>query len=123
MKNRNFTISQITVAITNIDMMVQFYETVFRCEFSKKEAFGTTLYFGKLGDMDLLLCPNHVAGVEAKQNRQQFDFRVSDLDSIIHNVEISGGRLQGEISVMETLKAATIMDPDGNTIVFIEELK
>ena len=123
MTNQDFKIDRITIAVTNVDQMVKFYKTVFKCELKESKAYGTILYSGKLGDIKILLCPNEIAGVKADQNRQQFDFIVTDLDKIIQDSKVSGGKMKGDITTSDKQKSVTIVDPDGNTIVFIQTIK
>ncbi len=118
----SFKLSKITVSITNIDLMVNFYKTVFDCDFKEINAFGTTLYSDSFCGINILLCPNTIAGVVAEQNRQQFDIEVTDINKTIQNVITAGGSLKREIEQNTNQKIASIVDPDGNTMVFIQNL-
>jgi len=121
MSNADFKIEKITVAVTHMTQMHAFYTAVFKCELKAIQNYGTTLYAGAIGDIDILLCPNEIAGVKAEQNRQQFDFIVTNLDLVIRDAKTSGGKLQEDVHVSEKQKTVTIIDPDGNTIVFIQK--
>ena len=123
MTNQEFKISKITIAVTNINAMVTFYKTVFKCEFTENKVYGTTLFSGTLGDIKLLLCPNEIAGVKAEQNRQQFEFTVKDLDVLIHDAKTAGGTIKDEIHTSGKERSVTVVDPDGNTIVFKHPVK
>ena len=118
MDESNFTLSKITIAITNINEMVFFYKTVFKCEFNEVSIANTTLYSGNLFGIKILLCPNELAGVIAQQNRQQFDIEVTDIKTVLQDVIKANGKVK-ETYNPET-KTASVTDPDGNTIVFIE---
>lgn len=122
MKNIDFKIHNITIAVSNVEAMVAFYRTVFKCKLKEKNLFGTTLYTGQLGEINIVLCPNEIAGVKAEQNRQQFDFLITDLDKLIVDAKSSGGSILGEINATDTSKTVTVIDPDGNTIVFVQKL-
>ena len=120
--NNDFKIVKVTIAITKVNEMVKFYKNVFNINFKESPVYGTTLYSGKFGDLNILLCPNEIAGVKAEQNRQQFDIVVPDIEKIIQAAKNAGGSIKGKINVTEKQKTVTIVDPDGNTIVFIQNL-
>ena len=65
-----------------------------------------------------LLCPNSLAGVEAAQNRHQFSYAVTDLDAVLARATGAGGSLSGAPQQQAGQRSATVIDPDGNTIVF-----
>jgi predicted enzyme related to lactoylglutathione lyase len=118
MSNSNFKISKITIAITNINEMVGFYKIVFKCDFKELSLGGSKLFSGELFGLKILLCPNDLAGVIAQQNRQQFDIKVNDAKKILEDVIKANGKIKEPYN-SET-KTASVIDPDGNTIVFIE---
>lgn len=120
MKKQQFKIAKLTIAITNITEMLLFYENIFDCNFKKNSFQGYTLYISELAGIPIQLCPNELANVIAEQNRQQFDFIVTNLHQIIPKVKAYNGIVRGEIITLENGKAVTIVDPDGNTIVLIE---
>lgn len=117
----NFKISQVTLAANNIEKMAEFYSKVFKTELKSFEAMNSKFYSGNIAGISTMLCPNTIAGVTAEQNRHQFDYMVENLDEIIKNVLLSHGALKGEVSINENGKMATVIDPDGNTINFIEK--
>jgi predicted enzyme related to lactoylglutathione lyase len=119
----NFKISQITIAVTDMDAMVKFYENVFGIKLKSFDAYGSTLYSGKMGEIVLMLCPKEIAGVTAKQTRHQFDYIINDVDSVVKAAQDSAGSLMGDVEVSESSKAASVTDPDGNSMVFIQLLK
>ncbi|WP_408039674.1 VOC family protein [Tenacibaculum amylolyticum] len=121
MKKQQFKIAKLTIAVTNITEMVSFYENVFNCNFKKNNFQGYTLYSSEIAGIPIQLCPNVLANVVAEQNRQQFDFVVTDLNQIISKVKAYNGIVRGEIESLQEGKAVTVVDPDGNTIVFIEK--
>lgn len=115
----NFKLRKITIAVTNIDKMVSFYNNIFNCNLKKVEAYGTSLYQGKLAGINLLLCPNEIANVKAQQNRQQFDIEVNDIETCLKKVADSFGQIMEPYN--NEIKSASIIDPDGNTIVIIND--
>jgi len=111
------------MAITNMKEMVRFYHETFGVELKGFEAYGGHMFYaGTFLGMNLLLCPNEVAGVEAKQNRHQFDIIVEDFDGVVARAAASGGTVR-EQDVSEGVRYATLVDPDGNTMVILEEKK
>jgi predicted enzyme related to lactoylglutathione lyase len=103
----------LTIAAVDVDHMVAFYNAVFDAALAPFEAAGTTLYRGQLHGIPVVICPNSLAGVDATQNRHQFTYSVADLDGLLAVVEGSGGVVRersGDIT--------TVLDPDGNTIIF-----
>ncbi len=116
-----FKVDQITIAVTNVNQMVTFYETVFKCILKEEEINGIKLYLGELAGVKILLCPNKLAKVNAQQNRHQFHFIVTDLGEVIKDVIATRGIIKEEIISTNKLKTVTIIDPDKNTIVFTEK--
>lgn len=117
---QDYKLEGLTIAVTNMSEMLKFYENVFQIKFLEKAMYGSTLYTGKWGEMQLLFCPAEIAGNTAKQNRQQFDVRVKDVLFIARMAEQNGGRLMGEVQESNGIKSIGIYDPDGNSIVFKE---
>lgn len=118
MKESKFKIEGVTLAITDVDNMLNFYTHVFDIEFQGKQMFGTKLYFGKWGTLDLVLCPAAVARNEVKQNRHQFEIAVPNLDKFIEKVSDKGGELMGSINTgPDGTRSIGIYDPDKNSIV------
>ncbi len=116
-----FIVNRVVLAAFQIRAMKKFYSLVFDYRFVKEVYDDTILYSGKIGEMAILLCPNELANVNAEQNRHQFEFIVSDLELISNKVIEGGGSLQGGITNTETGKSLYVKDPDGNSIVFVEE--
>lgn len=121
--NKDFSISKITLSVNNMEEMIHFYSIVFGAEFREIEGYGTKLYTTVIAGSNMLFCPNDIAGVDANQNRHQFDYFVSELDSVIEKVKASGGRIQGNIHQTRYYKSISAIDPDGNTMVFIQKLQ
>ncbi len=119
---KNIKISQVTIAVNNIEKMAEFYGNVFSTELESFEAMNSKFYTGIIAGIFTMFCPNSIAGVSAEQNRHQFDYLVEDLDEVIKIALSSHGTLKEEISVNEKEKVGTIIDPDGNTINFIQKI-
>src|SRR5205823_2793339 len=109
-------LKRITLATTDTAAMAAFYNHIFGAELSPIAAYGTTLYKGSLGAVELLLCPNEIAAVIAEQNRHQLRFEVEDIDSLIQRVLEAGGTVDGEIAVDSHtgVRSVAVRDPDGN---------
>jgi len=107
---------KITIAVTNMQPMVEFYNAVCEANLKPVTAYGMTLYSGKLGGADVLMCPNEIAGVEAKQNRKQLTFAVPDVEQIAVRAVAAGGSI-----VNRDASAIGVSDPDGNTIEFVQQ--
>jgi predicted enzyme related to lactoylglutathione lyase len=112
-------LEQIILATTNMAGMVSFYNEVFDAQLIGHEPMmGVIFYNGKLAGIPMQLCPNEVAQVEAKQNRQQFYFSTDDLDATLTAALAHGGMQIAEIAETEDGRLVGIYDPDGNSIIF-----
>ena len=113
----------VTIAAHNMKEMVRFYNAVFDAGLKESVHIGEQQFYGgALAGLELMLCPNAIAGVNAEQNRQQFRFAVSDIENVIcaglanHGVEIN------PVDEYKGAKVASMADPDGNTIEFVEHV-
>ena len=113
-------IRNVTFTITNTAEMVQFYNAVL--EAGLKAIPGMDgFYRGKLGQLDLLMCPVSVSGVEAKQNRQQLGFVVNNLQAAMEAGLANGGRQIGSsLEENEAEIKGYVYDPDGNSLELIQ---
>ena len=118
MKHPNYTIEGLTIAITHMEQMVNFYSQVFNISFEKREMYGSTLYSGEWGGLKLLFCPAEIARNTAVQNRHQFDILVSDLQSTMELAIKHGGKLMGEVVEDDNTQSIGIYDPDNNSLIF-----
>ena len=117
----SFTIEKITMACTNISKMPEFYSKVFNTPL-KEHNFGEfKMYSAKIGDLTFLFCPNEIAGVDANQSRHQFDYIVENINEVIKAGLESGGSLHSELQENDMESFVTLLDPDGNTINFIQK--
>ena len=113
-------LKKIIIATVETDTMVEFYNGVFASALEPFEAMGTVLHRGQLAEIDLLFCPNEVLGIRAEKNRQQLSFVVEDLEVDVEQVQRFGGEKVGKIQNSSDGRVCGVIDPDGNTIEFIE---
>lgn len=119
MTSGTFTLDHITLATTHTAAMVTFYNRVFEANLVPVSAYSSTLHRGSLAGIELLLCPNEIAGVQAEQNRHQLRFRVPNLAQVLARVQAAGGTIDVDQSGDQTARAA-VRDPDGNTLEFVQ---
>lgn len=112
-----YQIPGLTVAVTNMEEMVSFYENVFDMEFQAISKYNSTLYEGNWGGFDMLFCPAEIAQNTATQNRHQFNVSVKHLQDFVHRVKEHGGTLMSDITEQDGLLSVGIYDPDGNSLV------
>ena len=113
----------LTVAAVYMDEMVQFYNAVFNAGLKASVHIGAEqFYAGALGNVQLTFCPNAIAGVIAEQNRQQFRFQVDDIEAVMTKGLANHGSEINPIEEYKGAKVASLADPDGNTIEFVEML-
>ncbi len=111
----------ITIAVIHTEQMVKFYNAVFSTNLKPTVNIGDNQFYGgTLAGIDLTFCPNEIAGVVAEQNRQQFRFRVDDIQAVITNGLANHGTEINPIDEYKGAKVASLADPDGNTIEFVQ---
>jgi predicted enzyme related to lactoylglutathione lyase len=116
-------IDRITIAVTHMDAMVRFYNAVFDAGLKPgAQMGGFQFYGGTLAEIELLFCPNEIAGVVAEQNREQFRIVVDDLEKVRQQAIEAGGSALDDVRITTTSKIAGLRDPDGNTIELIQYL-
>lgn len=112
--------TQLTLATNDTSAMVQFYSAVFGISLQPVPAHATTLYRGTLHTLAFVLCPNSLAGVEAQQSRHQFTYGVRDLDALLARAVAAGGLVHEQTPANGRLASVVILDPDGNSLVFVQ---
>ena len=113
----------LTVAAINMKKMVKFYNAVFDAGLKPTVHIGADqFYAGTLCGMKLTFCPNTIAGVVAEQNRQQFRFQVDDIETLMTIGIANHGDEINPVEAYKGAKVASLADPDGNTIEFVESL-
>ena len=101
--------------------MVAFYNAVFDADLRPSFRIGDSQFYrGSISGMDLALCPNAIAGVDAAQNRQQFRFQVEDIEAVMAAGIAAHGSEINPVDEYEGAKVASLADPDGNTIEFMQ---
>ncbi len=118
MNTSEYTLAGLTLATTQMDAMRAFYAQVFQIQFEEVTMSGRSLYSGDWGGLKLLLCPADLAGIQADQNRHQFDIVVFDLSKTIEQALLHGGMQLGEITEDEKAWSVGMYDPDKNSLVF-----
>ena len=114
-------IDRITIAVDSMESMVQFYSAVLGVEFTEGTMFKRVLYRGAFGNIDLLLCPKDLAGVEANVNTIQLRFLVPDVQEAFTNGVKLGVVTLSEPSMVEDTMQAALRDPDGNSLELAEQ--
>lgn len=115
-----FRISRVAMAITKVDAMVGFYRSVFNIDFKAVDiGNGVTLYTGKFSGIDILFAPNEIANVKAEQSRTQFDIIVPNIKEAKEKAQANGGSVREE-NEEPSRYTATLVDPDGNTVLVIQ---
>ena len=115
-----FTTTQITLATTDTEAMVEFYNAVFGMNLQPVDVYGTTLYRDDLSGVRFVLCPNSLAGVEAQKSRHQFTYTVTNLADTTARALTTGGTLYEQLPAEGAPTSTTLLDPDGNSIVFMQ---
>ena len=116
-------IDRVTIAVNDMDAMVDFYNSVFGAGLRPVEPSGEfTFYMGKLGQLELFFCPNLITQIVAEKNRQQFRFVVENVETTIAAGVRAGGTMLGDIQTADHAIAGGLSDPDGNSIELIQYL-
>jgi predicted enzyme related to lactoylglutathione lyase len=111
-------LDRFTVAVTDMEAMVAFYNALFDAELKAHDPF----HMGRLGSLELVFCPNYIAEVNAEKNRIQMRFVVADIEAVVAQAEAAGGAAYGERYETDTFIGWGICDPDGNSIELIQPL-
>jgi catechol 2,3-dioxygenase-like lactoylglutathione lyase family enzyme len=112
-------LQQITLAAIDPPAMVAFYNAVLGSGLRPFRAGGAILWRGELGGLSLLLCPNEIAGVDARQARHQLLVSVPDLREARRLAIESGGAADDPVR-SGGRETVILRDPDGNTLEVIE---
>ena len=113
-------ITRVTLGATNVPAMTRFYNEVFAAGLRPSPVGGVTMQLGTLAGLELLLCPNEVAKVDAALNRHMLRIVVGDVADVVERVRRSGGTVDGPPAIVEGRRLAAVRDPDGNTIELVE---
>lgn len=118
MEKPDYQIEGMTMAVTNMEQMLDFYSNTFGIRFKERKMYDSRLYSGDWGGLSILFCPAEIAGNTATQNRHQFDVVVPDLEEVIKITSKYGGSPMGEKNEDEDAWSIGIYDPDKNSILF-----
>lgn len=111
------TVTQLTIAVTDITAMVRFYSAVLNITF-KPFSFGDwNLFTANLNNVKMVLCPNELACVNASQSRIQLECQVPDIKEALEHAKHSGGTIKQDVQEDQDKLYASVIDPDGNTVV------
>jgi predicted enzyme related to lactoylglutathione lyase len=111
-------IERITLAVEDVDSMVSFYNAVFGCGLAPIS--GSQLFKGRFADIELVVCPNSVAGVVADQNRHQFRLIVDDGEALAASIEAAGGSIVNR-NTWDGKTMIGVADPEGNTYELVSQ--
>ncbi len=106
------SVDKVVIAVGKPEAMAKFYTEVFGAKLQGMAMQGTTLYSGTLGNLELVLCPKEIAGIQADQNTIQLRFVVHDVAKTMEAAVKAGG---------QKIDAGSIRDPDGNSMELIRK--
>lgn len=114
-------LGSITLVVENMTAMLRFYNAVFDASFQPSEIItGHQTYLGTIAGIRTVLCPNALVGIEAKRNRHQLHYVVTDIHAVIAEAQANGGTILEEIREVHGKQMGAVYDPDQNSIVFIQ---
>ncbi|GAB4238141.1 MAG: hypothetical protein Tsb0034_13590 [Ekhidna sp.] len=113
----NIRISGMTLAVTDMQKMVDFYENVFSLTFKAVQMYGATLFEAQAGNVKVLFCPAEIAQNTATQNRHQLAFQVRNLENLLPTIKKYHGELMGDPTEQDGVLQVGIKDPDNNSMV------
>lgn len=110
-------VTGMTLAVTNMKKMVNFYQNVFGLDFEEVDMYGSKLYRSQLDSLELLFCPAALAQNTANQNRHQLNFEIESLEFTLAKISTHEGEIMGEKQEDGLFIQVGIKDPDNNSIV------
>lgn len=118
----NINLSSITISVKNMLEMVNFYNTMFNSNMLPFDAYGSTLYRGNIDGLNIVFCPVEVSGIVALHNTFQLNFVTNNIAEIVNLAIRSGGHQKSELVPANNKMTIVIIDPDGNTLEFLQNL-
>ncbi len=115
-----YGIARIVMATENTEGMAQFYDRVFGARFKRVSGYDTFVYEGNLFGLEYVLIPNAAVGARCERSRHEFNISVKDLDATLQRVVATGGVIAKNPTISDRRRAATVIDPDGNTMILTE---
>lgn len=113
-------VSKITIAVNRVAEMVQFYNEALGAKLLPTPVNDYTFFKGKLGNLDLMFCPNELLQIEAEKNNIQFTVIVEDIRETLRRAEMHGGSMMGDLQDTPDHLVCVVADPDHNTIELIQ---
>jgi predicted enzyme related to lactoylglutathione lyase len=114
-------LGSITLVAENMSAMLRFYNTVFDANFLPSELLaGHQTYLGTVAGIRTVLCPNALVEIDARRNRHQLHFVVSDIHAVVAEALANGGTILEEIRAVNGKEMGAVYDPDQNSMVFIQ---
>jgi predicted enzyme related to lactoylglutathione lyase len=114
-------LGSITLVAENMTAMLRFYNSVFDASFQPAEILGGhQTYTGTIAGIRTVLCPNALVEIDAKRNRHQLHFVVSDIHALMAEALANGGSVLEEIREVHGKQMGAVYDPDQNSMVFIQ---
>jgi len=116
------TLTRIVLAARDTDACARFYTAMLGMEFKAAPMGDLRFYDGRLGTLAIRIFPASIAGIEAKDNRQQLGFRVTDVRATLARALAAGGTMDPGWEVISTPNGPTVAlrDPDGNSVELFE---
>lgn len=113
-------IDRITLAVSDMDRMKQFYEAILPVKFYDQKLSNYALYIATVGGLEIILCPKELAGVRATINTIQLRFAISNVSRAFENGLAMGGTAITQPQKRGRAQHASLKDPDGNSLEIIE---
>ena len=114
------TVDKITIAAGRMSEMVKVYSRVLGIDLEPISLYSTTLYSGRFGKIECMLCPKEIAGVEAEINTVQLRFVVEDVKLAFATATGLGAVILSKPQDMDGRLMAAVRDPDGNSLELAE---
>ena len=111
-----------TIAVTEMQKMIDFYQNVFELDFEEVDMYNAKLFKSNLDKMEVLFCPASIAQNTATQNRHQLTLEVDDLELILKRVSKHKGEIMGEKLKNGAFFQIGIKDPDNNSILLTQRV-
>lgn len=109
------------MASTNVEVMVEFYQSVFGVRFTKLPANGRYIYTAQLFGTKVVIMQSEVVGTTAERNRYELNVIVPDLEAALGRAATTGATQVGGVKRGPSERSARIADPDGNTMVLVQK--
>jgi len=112
-------IDKITLAVGHMDETKQFYASVLGLTFHPIAFAGRELFTASLGNMEMLLCPKDLAGIDADINTIQLRFVIDDVEHAYQRALEGGGTEISGVQEVDGRAHVSVRDPEGNSLELI----